>query len=320
MSILGLGLIGAGRWGRRYISTLAALPDVRLARLASANPESARLVPATCGITDNWREVAGDSSLAGVIIATPPSLHAEMAEVAMAAGVPVLIEKPMTLSLSEARHLVSAASRYGCPVLVGHTHLFSAAYRMLKERGRELGPLLSISAHAGNHGPFRPDTPMLWDWAPHDFAMCLDLIDGEPADVDVSKVGVAQLPGGLGEAHEIHLTFADGVVADIRVSNIDDDKSRYFEAKFKGGTLIYDDLAPHKLHLVKSGETTSTPVAIDDSLPLSNLVVDFCDAIRAKFSTHPSLDLGLRVVKLLDRCDRQLSATGGYSELDSGRR
>lgn len=308
MSTLNLGLIGAGRWGRRYINTLNGMPGMRLDRLASRNPESVPLVPSGCAITPDWREVAEDSSLDGVIIAVPPSLHAEMAEAAMAAGVPVLIEKPMTLSLPEARRLVEISEATHRLVMVGHTHLFSEAFRTIKQYARELGQLQGIRSSAGNWGPYRADTPVLWDWAPHDFAMCLDLLGTIPVDVRARRVGVAKLPGGDGESVEIELDFSDGVQTNIRVSNIDEHKSRYFEARFDGGTMIYNDLAPEKLCLVSHSKGERTPISLNNSLPLSNLVAEFCAEIRAGSDRHGSLRLGLQVVEMLDQCQNLIAS------------
>lgn len=313
MSILRIGLIGAGRWGRRYIATLAEMPGVCLARLASRNPGSLALVPSGCVVSNCWQEVAQDASLDGLVIATPPALHAEMAEMAMAAGIPVLIEKPMTISLAEARQLVLSSQQLKCLSVVGHTHLFSSAFRRLKEVGKTLGPLSGIRSFAGNKGPWRPDTPMLWDWAPHDLAMCLDLVGRTPESINVRRTQVAHFLDQRGESCDIRMDFSDRVVADVRVSNIDENKSRYFEARYRDGNLIYNDLAVDKLVFVPSGSGGEQPVSIDVAMPLNNLLLEFCAAIRADIKEHPSLRLGLEVVELLHYCDGILSVQSNPS-------
>ncbi|MEE9275734.1 MAG: Gfo/Idh/MocA family oxidoreductase, partial [bacterium] len=115
---LRLGLIGAGRWGRAYIRTLKSMAGVELARLCSANPESPKLAGPGCRVTGDWRELAGAEDLDGLILATPPGLHAEMAGAAAAAGLPVMIEKPLTLDLDEALRLQETFERTGTAVLV----------------------------------------------------------------------------------------------------------------------------------------------------------------------------------------------------------
>lgn len=309
MTVLRFGLIGAGRWGRRYIHTLNGMQGVELARLASRNPESRNLVPAGCVITPVWREVAEDAALDGVILATPPSLHAEMAEAAMTAGLPVLIEKPLTLSLTEAQRLAGLSRESGCLAMVGHTHLFSAAFRALKRQAADLGALQEIRSAGGNWGPYRSDAPMLWDWAPHDLSMCLDLVGASPVSADARQTETAALPEGVGEAVEINLEFPDGVRADIRVSNIDRQKSRRFEARYEKGTLVYDDLSAEKLWHYPHDGAARIPVPFEPSMPLSNQMAEFCAAIRDGLHFHPSLDLGLQVIRILDRCQQALDRT-----------
>src|SRR5258707_5147931 len=106
---LRLGLIGAGAWGRNYIQTIKALPDVRLTRLASRNPEGARIAPPGCMVVSDWRDLLDRTMVDGAIIATPPHLHAEMALAAMEMHLPVLIEKPLTMNVARAQAIRAKA-------------------------------------------------------------------------------------------------------------------------------------------------------------------------------------------------------------------
>ena len=297
-----LGLIGAGRWGQRYISTIHGIEGVELVHLGSANPASQSLVKPSCKVSREWHDVATDQSLNGVIVATPPALHAEMAKAALVAGVAVLIEKPLTLSLSEAKDILATSVRTKCLAMVGHTHLFSNAFLTLKRDGCKLGALQKIRSRGGNWGPWRPDTPMLWDWAPHDLAMCLDLTGTYPDRIFGTLHESGQSAGVEGELREFRLEFPGGVVADIHVSNIDAQKSRYFEATFELGSLVYDDLASDKLcFLTNNGVHRAIPLPA--SFPLTNLVTEFCQQVTAGQCSHPSLELGLQVVKLIERLE-----------------
>lgn len=297
--MVNLGLIGAGRWGRCYIKTIKAMPGTRLAKLASSNPESAAMVPPSCIVTSNWQDVAEDGTLDGIIVSTPPAFHASMAERAIRAGIPVLIEKPMTLSIEEADRLAVLAESEGVLVMIGHTHLFSSAFRKLKELGMGLGPLRRIRSHAGNWGPWRPDTPMLWDWAPHDLAMCLSLVGTQPLLMNARLDAKDELPDGTGEAVRFVMNFPGNVPADIRVSNIDMQKSRYFEAEYDGGTLVYDDTRSDKLTYRKFPDEEAISVQIDGVMPLNNLLDEFCDFIRTGKRRHESLGIGVKVIELL---------------------
>ena len=101
------------------------------------------------------------NDLDGIIVATPPALHAEMTLAAVDRGLPVLVEKPLTLDVGEAKAVLDRALSKGAIVLVDHIHLYSAAWETLKREGVRLGPIRTIAAKAGRWGVFRPDTPVL---------------------------------------------------------------------------------------------------------------------------------------------------------------
>ncbi len=307
MADIKLGLIGAGLWGRNYIRTIQRMEGVRLVRLASRNEESAALAGQACKISPDWLDVAQAADIQGVIIATPPATHAEIATAAIEVGNPVLIEKPLCLDLPEAVELRSLAKARGTFAMVGHTHLFAPAFQSLKELGAALGPLKSIQAEAGNWGPFRKDTPVLWDWGSHDVAMCLDLVGLMPLDAKACRLESREVEGAQGEAISLHLDFPEGVVADILLSNLMEQKRRRFLAGFETARLVYDDLAPAKLTVLPPSEDEpAMPIHIPATPALDLVVREFADSIALGRDDLASLDLGVAVVAVLAECAKQL--------------
>ena len=296
-----LGLIGAGRWGRNYINTIAALESVRLVRLASRNPASRELVGPECEVSTDWRHFIDAGNLDGVIVATPPSLHAEMTIAAVAAGIPVLVEKPLTLELREAIALRDEVRSRNGLVMVDHTHLFHPAFEELKRQAPRLGTIRAIEAEAGARGPYRADVPVLWDWGPHDVAMCLDLLQRSPRDVRASREAHERVGGAEAETIRLDLAFGDGLQARIRLSNLID-KTRRFAARCDAGVLVYDDMARDKLVLEREGK--AMPIEVSPELPLSRVVKAFAAAISARKDRTGSLDLAVEVVAVLERCAR----------------
>lgn len=303
-----IGLIGAGRWGKRYIATLARLPGIELAHVGSRNAETARLVARTCRVSDDWSAVLADPNLDGVILASPPMTHTPLALEAIARRLPVLIEKPMAMNVADAHTVAAAADDADVLVVIGHTHLFSPAYRALKRRGDALGHLCSTKSSAGNDGPARPDASVLWDWGPHDVAMCLDLFGDFPNSVRASIVDQRLLPDGVGQALTLHLGFTSGCGSDIRISNIEDRKTRVFEATYEYGRLVYDDIHSAKLREWYHGESGVEQITVDAEPPLTCLLREFTDSIRSNGRRHPSLTLGVQVVQVLAQCETVLCA------------
>jgi predicted dehydrogenase len=294
---LRFGLAGAGRWGRNYIGTIAGLPGLRLARVASGNPATRALVPAGCDVVDHWRKLLDPAAIDGLIIATPPASHAEIARAAIGVGIPTLVEKPLALSAPDARAVRDLATETCVPVLVEHTHLFSPAFRALKALVQRHGGAREIRSEASNHGPYRRDVSVLWDWGPHDVAMCLDLLQEAPASAVCTVLDKATRNGGVAETLAIALSFPSGVPAEILLSNAKD-KTRRFAVRCVDAELVYDDVSAQKLRI------DGRPVDVAGELPLTVAVREFAEHVAARRAGNEGLELAVRVVEVLETCAR----------------
>ena len=282
MPAVRLGLVGAGAWGRHYIRTIGGLANVRLACVASRNAETPKIVPAECKVVPDWQALL-DARPDGVIIATPTLTHVPIALAAVDRGLPVLVEKPLTMDPVEASALKASAAAKHVLVMVEHTQLFHPAYRKLKSGIASLGRLKELRAVAGRLGPFRADTPVLWDWGSHDVAMCLDLVGKKPDRIAANVVERATIEGHKGESIQIDLGFPPGIEASLRVSNILREKTRRFTVVGERGSMDYDDSA--------AGE-----------LPLTVAVKEFAEAIAAGGRDERSIRLAVDVVEVLSAC------------------
>lgn len=304
-SDLRFGLIGAGRWGKIYIKTLERMDGFELVRLASTNPNAKKLVNSNCLVTKDWRDVAKSDDLDGVIIATPPQLHAKMMRVALANSNPVLVEKPLTVDLLEAREILNFATKMRSIVHVDHTHLYHGAYRLLKSRGLNLGQVKEIESCAGDWGPFRCDTNVLWDRGSHEVAMCLDLLSEYPESISANTNKKKHTDDGSGEAISIHLIFSSGVKANLEISNLLIDKKRDFYVHYEKETLFYNGIGePALSRTLKSGEIQL--IKVTDILPLDQVIIDFGAAIARGKSDLDGLRLGVNVVNVLQECQNSL--------------
>jgi predicted dehydrogenase len=301
-----LGLIGAGRWGRNYIRTINGLPDVTLAAVASTNPATAALVHADCRIVADWRRLLTFGDIGGVIIATPPALHASMIEAAAASGKAVLVEKPLVGNGADLAVVGAAAAKASRVIMVDHTHLFHPAFLTLLGEARMRGPIQSIRASAGNHGPYRHDVPVLWDWGAHDLAMCLAL-DAGPWTAERIECSARRIVEGC-TAERLCLTMRSEahVSADLRLSTLDD-RHRWFAVDLANATLIYSDIGPDKLKLCPSRGASPAcggqTIAFGEELPLTRAVIEFATAIRQGRRRDDTLRIGIEVVRLLAAFD-----------------
>lgn len=303
-----LGVIGAGRWGCNVIRTIAETDGMDLVRVGSSNPETQALVGEDCLVSEDWHQVLNPAEIDGVVITTPPALHAEMVREAVTNGIPVLVEKPLTMDMAEAGGLKRLVDLSGGMVLVDHIHLFAPAFQTIAQLLAAVGPIRAIRGTAGNMGPFRDDASVLWDWGPHDVSMCLALMGGLPDNIAAKRISQDE----QGEVLALTLIFEGGVEAEVIIGNIMPEKTRRFAVHTDKVVMVYDDLAPNKLTLhpptegFAEPEGDGEPMDIPGDSPLEVAMTTFCDAILNQDQTTASLDLGVDVVAVLSECEKAL--------------
>lgn len=301
-----LGLIGAGGWGRAYIRTVQGLDGLILTRVASGNPATSGLVGPACVVSTDWHQVATAGDLDGVIVATPPGLHAVMTTTAVSAGNPVLVEKPLTMSVAEAERLRELVNRVDGLVVVDHTQLFSPVYEALRAMAPSLGRVRAVHSSAGGRGPFRHDVPVLWDWGAHDVATCIDLLGATPVESSATVEERRETTNGWGEAIRLDLRFDDDVRAELRLSNLLPSSQRQFSLELEGGSLSYSDqLGPRVVRRPRGG--TEEFIDVSEELPLTRVVRYFAAAVAEGSRDRRDLDLGVSVVAVLARCESSVT-------------
>lgn len=139
---LGIGLIGAGRHGSRYIQHLLHdLPGVSLAALCRKRMEERQPLLSTTDIPvyGNYRDLIADPRVEAVVVVTPPSLFPEICLEAVRARKPILIEKPLAPTGREARAMVMAAEEAGLLLMTAQTLRFDSRILLLKDHLPEIG-------------------------------------------------------------------------------------------------------------------------------------------------------------------------------------
>jgi predicted dehydrogenase len=278
-----IALIGNGKWGANVERTLKELPTAELAHVAGRD----------------WHGLLSKAGIEGVVIATPPSSHAEIALAFIERGIPVLIEKPMTLDRESAQKIVDASAVRNTPVQVGHIHLYNPAFEVFTAALPSLGRLISLSGEESHDGPVRSDYSVLWDAMPHDLSMMIS-IAGAPEEAHAAGADAAPGTRLFGRG-TMDLRFPGGVTGTIRSDWFGPVKKRRFTAVCEGGTALYDDRAPeHKVVMTDVGGTESYPF-YPAKQPLACELAAFVDTVRN--GTKPRSDgaLGYTVVHILEQ-------------------
>ncbi|MEX0405889.1 Gfo/Idh/MocA family oxidoreductase [Aquibium sp. LZ166] len=159
-----IAVAGAGQIGRRHVEVIAETADAALAAIVDPAPGASDYA---AGLGVPHFSALGDLIARGiadaVIIATPNQLHAQNSLECIAAGLPILIEKPIATDSEAAAAIISAADANGTPVLVGHHR----RHNPLIQRARaelESGAIGDLVSFSGVTWFCKPDEYFEADW------------------------------------------------------------------------------------------------------------------------------------------------------------
>ena len=241
-----IGVIGLGYWGPNLLRNFSSLPECQVTLACDRNAK--RLADVCRGFpglraTENADDVF-DADVDAVVIATPAKSHYVLAMRAIKRGLHTFVEKPLATSSDECRELIDAAERQGVVLFVGHVFLYSAPVAKLKSLvdNGDLGDIYYISSQRLNLGPVRRDVSALWDLAPHDVSIILELMGAMPEAVSCS--GLARLSDSVHDVCDITLHFRERKMGLVHVSWLDPNKSRVMTVVGSKRMAVYDDIHP----------------------------------------------------------------------------
>jgi predicted dehydrogenase len=322
-----VGLAGLGPWGFNlarnfneiaHVKWLCDLDADRLAGLAARFPAST--------VTRRFEDVLEDPKVEAVIVATPVSTHAELAEQALHEGKHVFVEKPMGLSSTEAEELVERAAERGLVLMPGHLLLYHPGVRALKDLidSGELGDVLYVYGNRQNLGTIRRDENALWSLGVHDLSVILHLIDEEPSELWAR--GESFLKQGVEDVVFCYLRFPSGKTAHMHLSWLDPHKMRRMTVVGSQRMAVFDDMELERKITVydkaaeqpvgtygewrtRTGDIRSPRIPNDEPLRLE--CSHFLELIRGVGDPLHAARNGVAVVRVLEQLqsslDRQLA-------------
>jgi myo-inositol 2-dehydrogenase/D-chiro-inositol 1-dehydrogenase len=212
-----LGLVGAGRMGLTHLDALAGSAVVRVAAVADPSP-TARATVAAGGMPafPSIGALLAETHVDGLLVAAPTDQHVPLVRDALAAGLPVLCEKPCGLTVAEAAECADAAAKAGLLLQVAYWRRFVTDLVNLRDQiaGGELGKILAVNCYQWDVAPppatFRESSGGIFvDMGVHEFDQVRWLTgqefgtirpaaartSGAPGDPDCAQL-VAELDGG----------------------------------------------------------------------------------------------------------------------------
>lgn len=319
-----VAVIGCGYWGRNIVRNFAELGALKAISDPSAENaagmSSAYSVPAL-----SLEEILSDAEIEGVAIAAPAVLHAELARQCLLAGKHVMVEKPVALSLEDARMMIDLAAEQERLLMVGHLLNYHAGFLKvvsLVEQGAA-GSLQRIYSNRLSLGKLRTEENVLWSFAPHDISMILRLAGGtSPASVDAH--GASCISEGVEDFANVHLGFEGGLTAHIFVSWLHPFKEQRLVVIGNDAMIVFDDTQPLErkvaIYRHKAGIDDGLPfvekaeaeyVELPASEPLKMECQAFIDGMEDPRQIYTDGEEGWRVLDVLSRAEAAMKARSG---------
>src|ERR1043166_5530143 len=161
-----LAIIGSGHRGWAHLGSLKALPQYEVVAIADPTPENldrgASLAPKAKTYADYKKLLAERNDIDAVVVITPSFLHAEVTIAALNRGLPVLCEKPMATTVTDADRMIEASRKSGKLLYIGFQKRLNPVTSKMHEliAAGEIGPVQMVSANL-----FRGDwNPQSWKY------------------------------------------------------------------------------------------------------------------------------------------------------------
>ena len=221
MNPLRVGVIGVGHLGALHTKMYAQIPTAHLVGVFDVDSTHAENIAAEFGIQAFAQFDDLLAHVEAVSIATVTQSHYDVAMQVIKRGVHLLIEKPITTTIEQARALTERAETNGLKLQIGHIERFNPAILALEPY--DLKPLFIESHRMAQFNPRGSDVAVVLDLMIHDIDLILSLVKSNVTRIDANGVAVISDTPDIANAR---LQFENGCVANVTASRISQNKMR----------------------------------------------------------------------------------------------
>lgn len=329
-----IGLLGTGRIGQAHARSIAALPGVELAWACDPFIAGAEAIAQQHGTraTADPAEVFADSSVDGVIIATPTSTHVDLIEQALAAGIPALCEKPIDLDITRVESVRDRVRESGIHIALGFNRRFDPHFAELHRRVQngDIGRLeqLNIISRDPAEAPaeyIKTSGGIFRDMTIHDLDLARFFV---PNIVEVTARGFnsfSETASSLGDFDGAAVTLRGDKDEAITITNSRHSAYGYdqrLEAFGAQGLLTVENIAQSAVrHFGDTSVEARAPYQnfflerYEDAYRLE--LADFIKAIHGEAVTGPNFEDGRAALLLADAAEES-ARTGRSVNVDLG--
>lgn len=305
-----IGVVGTGYLGRLHARILTEMPEANVIGFVETDDAIAADIIATLKLKrfDSVASLAREIDCA--VVATPTTTHFDVSRELLEAGCDVMVEKPITATVEEARRLIDIANANNRIVQVGHVERYNPAITAV-------APILKnvLYIEAERLGVFvgrSLDIDVLLDLMIHDLNLVLSFL-GQRV-VDVRAVGVAVMTEKV-DITNVRIEFENGAVANLTASRVSQDRVRKIRF-FSREAYISVDTKEQEVKGYRLAGKTVLPieVTVTRQEPLRAELEAFIECVRTR--TRPlvsgedglaAVELAIRVATAIDESLRRFS-------------
>jgi len=255
-----------------------------------------------------WRELVACKEVEAVVVVTPPALNREICLAAVRAGKPLLIEKPLALTVADAQEMVRAAREAGIALMTAQTLRFTPVLARLRDRLAAVGPLeylvLTMRAERPPHrwlgDPGQAGGGVLLEIGIHLLDLIRFLTGAEAVEV------VADLARRHTDRVEdlalARFRLSNGVSCFVEVSRVSGGRVCRVEAIGGAGQLIAD--VDRSLLTRIEGRAVTATEAVPDRPTVVTVLEAFAKSLSTGAPVPVSGEDGLRAVAMAEACYR----------------
>ncbi|WP_330924463.1 Gfo/Idh/MocA family oxidoreductase [Candidatus Sororendozoicomonas aggregata] len=299
--MLRTAVVGTGYLGAFHAQKYSQLPASLLVGVADINPSQGQKVAGECNTTYFPDHKALLDKVDAVSIAVPTCMHHAIARDFLEAGVHVLVEKPITTTVAEAKELVSLAHKKQLVLQVGFLERFNAAIDSVIPELVE--PRFIESHRLAGFKPRSIDINVVMDLMIHDLDIILSLVDSPVINIVANGTPVLTNTVDIAQAR---LTFNNGCVANVTASRISQNSKRKMHIFQKTGCICVD-FQELKTRFFSKGDNEVFPgiptiqcqeQQFRDDDPLKKEIDDFLQCITCRRSPKASGEQGAKALDI----------------------
>jgi len=229
------GVIGVGKMGEYHVGVLSEMAEVTLSGVVDIDEGRACAIAKkfSCSHFSDYRDIYGAVDV--VVVAVPTSLHYSIGKDFLNAGTHVLLEKPCSDDLNQARELFDIASKKGLTLHIGHIERFNGAVQELHKIVSK--PIFVECKRMSSYNERIKDDGVVLDVMIHDIDIILNLIKSKVVQTHVLGASVFSKKDDL---VSVQLAFENGCIASIVASRASQNKERTLSVTQKDSYVLLD--------------------------------------------------------------------------------